>query len=96
MFRWLADFYLWFWFHTEFWLTPVNRRPYTYIFRDWIFTHQWPAFAIFWTITGLLAWAVTCSAWYLPLYSFYFMLVAHLIWGSKWIEGQQEVPTYLG
>ena len=93
----LGRFYQWFWFHTEFWLTPVNRRPYTFIMRDWIFTH------IGWFVLALVVWFGLLFFWnlYQPtpaliiglLSSF---LLAHLVWGTKWIEHQQELPTYLG
>ena len=93
----LARFYLWFWFHSEFWLTPVDRRPYTFIFRDWIYTHL--PFAI----SLILAWfvgMVVLSIWHGTVSAILSiltgLLVAHLVWGTKWIEGQQEYPEYLG
>jgi hypothetical protein len=94
---WLAKFYLWFWFHTEFWLTPMDRRPYTFIMRDWIYTHL-NIFALFIAsfYAGMIAlsiWHGTASTIVSSLGSF---VLAHLIWGSAWIEGQQEYPEYLG
>jgi hypothetical protein len=93
----IGELYQWFWFHTEFWLTPVNRRPYTFIMRDWIFTHLHAFYAIvlIW-IAGMLAltnWHPYPAAILLLLSGF---LIAHLVWGSRWIEGQQEIPAYLG
>ena len=93
----LGRFYQWFWFHTEWYLTPVNRRPYTFIFRDWIFTHT-SAFivivvAFYVTMITLSVWHGTASTITTSLCSF---LLAHLVWGSKWIESQQEYPEYLG
>ena len=93
----LSRFYLWFWFHTEFWLTLEGRRPYTFIFRDWIYTH----IQTFLVLVGLFyAGMITLSVWHGTaatitgsLCSF---LLAHLVWGSKYIEQQQEYPEYLG
>ena len=93
----LGDFYQWFWFHTEFWLTPHNRRPYTFIMRDWLYNHPVVFWAMLVTWYGLVfAWNLTtplpasivgfCSAF----------LLAHLVWGTAWIEHQQESPQYLG
>ena len=94
---WLARFYSRFWFATEFWLTPVNRRPYTFIFRDFMFRHV--------TITAILiflfyAGMITLSVWHgtmsTIIMAFGSFLLAHLVWGTSWIEHQQEYPTYLG
>ena len=93
----LGRFYQWFWFHTEFWLTPVNRRPYTFIMRDWIYTHSDLATSLilFW-----FAGMITLSIWHGTLATVLSILTgflaAHLVWGSSWIEGQQEYPEYLG
>ncbi len=89
--------YAWFWFHTQFWLPPVERRPYTFIMRDWLYTHL--------RIFGLLV-----IAWYagvfllvgrhpylaLALGIFSSLLLAHLCWGSQWQKGEQEWPPFLG
>lgn len=96
--NWLGRFYERFWFATEFWLTPVNRRPLTFIFRDWIFTHV-PAtiiLAILWYLgLGLLAFfGHGLGAMILGCLSSF--VLAHLVWGSTWILHQQEYPTYLG
>lgn len=89
----LGKFYQWFWFHTEFWLTPIDRRPYTFIMRDWVFTHQvatavmtiaWFAGIVVWHSVAAIVLAVVSG-----------LLFGHLIWGTAWIEGEQEVPTYL-
>ena len=98
MTKMIGELYQWLWFRTEFWLTPLDRRPYTFIMRDWIHAH--------WTLTGVMI-----ALWYaglvalaaldkgvmsLVLGSLSSFLLAHLIWGSRWIENQQEVPAYLG
>lgn len=95
--NWLGRFYIWFWFHTEFWLTPQDRRPYTFIMRDWIFTNLVAFYIIvlIWT-AGMIAlsiWHGTAST-ILSIISYF--LLAHLVWGTAWIEGQQEFPEYLG
>jgi hypothetical protein len=93
----LGEWYQKFWFATEFWLTPLNRRPYTFIMRDWIFTHVMQAglmiAAFYIGMIVLSFWHGTTSTITMGLGSF---LLAHLVWGSKWIEGQQESPEYLG
>jgi hypothetical protein len=90
--RWFG-LYAWFWFHTEIWLKPLDRRPYTFIMRDWIYPH------LKWFIVILCLWyaamftllafhpvpasiLLTLSSW----------LAAHLIWGSPWVPAQQEDP----
>ena len=93
----LGRFYLWLWFHTEFWLTRIDRRPYTFIMRDWIYTHTGLTalfVALFYAgMVTLSVWHGTASTITVSLGSF---LLAHLVWGTKWIEGQQEYPPYLG
>ena len=93
----LGKFYLWFWFHTEFWAMPIDRRPYTFIMRDWIYTHVTSTLALvdlfYAGLVTLSCWHGTASTITIALGSF---LLAHLVWGTKWIEGQQEYPPYLG
>ena len=93
----LGRFYQWFWFHTEFWLTPVNRRPYTFIMRDWIYAHggYTVLMVVVWFI-GVFMWNMNCPILASVVGFFTAFLLAHLVWGSTWIEGQQEYPTYLG
>ncbi len=89
----IGRFYIWLWFHTEFWLTPVDRRPYTFIMQDWIFNHAGAAAAMIGTwFAGMLALSFyhgTIST-FLAIGSA--LVTAHLVWGVKWIEGQQEFP----
>ena len=93
----LGRFYLWLWFHTEFWLTPVDRRPFTFIMRDWIFTHIPLAISLivlfYIGMIVLSIWHGTASTITIAVGSF---ILAHLVFGTKWIEGQQEEPVYLG
>ena len=88
--------YAWFWFNTQFWLAPLDRRPYTFIMRDWIYTH-------------LRLFLVLVAGWYtgifllitrhpytaLTLGIFSSLLLAHLCWGSGWKKGEQEWPPFL-
>jgi len=93
----LGQFYQWLWFHTEFWLTPVDRRPFTFIWRDWIYTHVPLAVTliVFW-FAGLvvLHFFHALTAFILGIISAF--VLAHLVWGEKWIFGKQEDPQYLG
>jgi len=95
MFGWLEAFYLQFWYHTEFWLTPVNRRPYTFIMRDWMFKHQIASLVI---VLVWFAGMIALSCWHGTLATVLSILTAavtaHLVWGSAYIENQQEDPTY--
>ena len=93
--NWLGKFYQWLWFHSEFWLTPVDRRPYTFLWRDWIFTHSGFALSliiIWYILVGALHIWYPTPALILGIVSTF--ILAHLVWGSKWIEGQQEFPEY--
>jgi hypothetical protein len=88
------DLYAWFWFHTQFWIKdPEQRRPYTFIMRDWIYTHRvWYRVILITWYAGMLAllnWHPYPAAMLLILSSW---LAAHLTWGSKWIPGEQEYP----
>jgi hypothetical protein len=65
--------------------------------RDWIYTHLTAFYII------VLVWTagmITLSVWHgttatvLSIFSYF--LLAHLVWGSAWIEHQQESPEYLG
>ncbi len=94
---WLGLFYQRFWYFTEFWLTPVNRRPYTFIIRDFIYSHSGLSIAIISVWFSLvfvfnLYHPVPASL----IFIFSAFLLGHLIWGTKYIEQQQEWPTYLG
>lgn len=92
----VGRFYEWFWFHTEFWLTPVDRRPYTFIMRDWVYTNAGLAISLIITwyiLVVALHFCHATTALILGIISAF--ILAHLVWGSKWIEGQQEFPQYI-
>lgn len=89
--------YEWFWFNTQWWLNPVDRRPYTFIFRDWIYPHmKWFLVILAIWYAGMFTW-LAFNPWpsglLLVLSSW---LAAHLIWGACWIPNQQEDPPYMG
>lgn len=88
--------YAWFWFHTEFWLKPFDRRPYTYIFRDWIYPHMslFLIFSLFW-FSGMFVLQIWHSLIALSLTLPTSLLWAHLVWGSSWKKGEQEWPPIL-
>ena len=94
---WLGKWYQKIWFYTEFWLTPVDRRPWTFCMRDWIYRHVPQAvclIVLFYTgMVALSIWHGTASTVTVAIGSF---VLAHLVWGTFWIEGQQEFPEYLG
>ncbi len=93
----LGRFYQYFWFYTEFWLTPEGRRPYTFIFRDWIYTHVWQFVILLIVYLGLNIWWLVINPVPAGIVMFFCgMLLAHLVWGTKWIENQQEEPAFLG
>ena len=95
--NWLQTFYCWFWFNTEWYLTPVNRRPYTFIMRDWLFRHVTTFVVILIVCFGLIFWFNLYHPLPASIIGFFSAgLLAHLVWGSKWIEGEQEYPEYLG
>ena len=93
----LGRWYSWLWFHSEWYLTPIDRRPFTFILRDIIYNN------VGWAVTFIIlfyASMIVLSFWHgmastitTSIASF---VLAHLVWGSKWIENEQEWPTYLG
>lgn len=98
------DLYAWFWFHTEIWLNPPDRRPYTLIMKDWIFPHlpyfitiicAWYAGMTVWVIFSILNVWMGGAVAALLISSFSGWLGAHLVWGRKWIPGEQEDPPVI-
>lgn len=89
-----------FWFRTQFWLKPIDRRPYTYLIRD--LYHKSPlvvitlggvAIYLLGRYTGQISILVVLS---IIVGVFAGMVLAHLFWGKKYIPNQQEYPTYSG
>ena len=89
-----------FWYNTQFWLKPKDRRPYTYLFRDLYHSTPLP------TIVGLAVvfymagrYTTLASIWWLlgiVLALTAGIILGHIYWGRKHIPNQQEHPTYLG
>jgi hypothetical protein len=96
MWKYIANFYAWFWYHSEFWIAnKLDRRPYTYIMRDWIYTHSNISTIIVFLWFALLIVVCPISPrWLIVTAIFSGLLVAHLVWGSQWIAEQQENPNY--
>lgn len=96
----MGNLYEIFWFYTQFYLKPEDRRPYTYIFRDWYHHAPLP------TIVGLaivfyMIGRYTTQISILTLISIIVALLVgivggHLWWGKGYIPNQQETPQYLG
>ena len=89
-----------FWFATQAWLKPKDRRPYTYAFGDYYHSSPLP------TIVGLAItfymigrYTTLASIWWLMgivLALVAGIILGHLFWGKKYKPNQQESPTYLG
>jgi Ca2+-dependent lipid-binding protein len=82
------------WYACEFWLEPEERRPFTYIIRD--FYHAHPIF-ILWLVAFI---SFAFGEYFMSFDAFVLVslgiLLGHLFWGSKYEQGQQENPPYLG
>jgi len=96
----MGNLYEIFWFYTQWYLPAEKRRPYTYMFRDVYHNTPLP------TIIGLAVvfymigrYTTLASIWWLlgiVLTLIAGIILGHIYWGRKHIEGQQEDPTYLG
>ena len=96
----MGNLYEIFWFYTQFWIPAEKRRPYTYMLRDWYHNTPLPTIVGL-AITFYMIGRYTTQISILGLVGLILALVAgiilgHLFWGRKHIEGQQEHPTYLG
>lgn len=95
----LSRWYAWVWYHTEFWLPPKERRPFTFIMRD--FYHQYPFLILL--LTGAGFYALGNWGWHISVMWFFILLgitfigivLGHLFWGTKYIPGEQEDPEYI-
>lgn len=91
--------YEWFWYHTEFWLDPIDRRPYTLMIRD--FYHNAPLWTLL--IVCIFSFCLGRWWWHIELRDFFIVtamlmlgvILGHLFWGEKWIPGEQEEPPYM-
>ena len=80
-----------FWFYTQFWLKPLDRRPYTFIFRDFSCGSPllWGAMCFF---GG--AWLHTYISYTTMIVFFAGLLAGHLWWNKDYIPHEQEEPPY--
>jgi len=89
-----------FWFYTQFYLKPADRRPYTYLFRD--LYHKFPLVVI--TLGAIVMYLIGRYTAFSSILVVLSLIVAvligevlgHIWWGKKYIPNQQEYPTYLG
>lgn len=90
------SWYVFVWYHSLFWMKPEDRRPFTLIMKDWIFPHKiaFTVICIVW-FCGLLAWAWWHVYPPMVLGIASGFLISHLVFGEKWIPGEQEDPPYL-
>lgn len=96
------DIYAYIWFHTEIWIKDKEqRRPYTFIMRDWAYTHQLAFFGI--TVVWyciMLVWLYCCWIYrWLPIGSGIVIALSSLLWAhvrwAYWKPGEQEWPPIL-
>jgi len=108
----IEGWYDWFWFHSQFWKEPLDRRPYTYMMRDFAHYHPHWTGVICGTAAALYVGAVMLAdifwcgtSWWKHLILWLSsgalfvaagVLLGHVLWGKDWIPGQQEEPPYLG
>ena len=89
------NLYAWFWYHTEFWIKdPAERRPYTYLIRD--FYHCHPilyTFILLWVADIVHRFIHFNIIWWIGITLG--VLLGHLFWGNPWVKGQQEEPSYI-
>ena len=88
------------WFYGLFWLPPRKRRPLTFIMRD--LYHKVPLLVI--TLGAIALYLIGRYTTLVPtsvllsivIALFVGILLGHLFWAGRYVEGEQEKPTYLG
>ncbi len=89
MLKRLQQWYNWFWWHTEIWITDTKlRRPYTYLFRD----H--PLAYIGFAVAVCIGALFTPTWLMLTLFLGVGVLTGHVWWGTRIDRWQQEFPEY--
>ena len=88
------DLYRWFWYHTEFWIPKDERRPYTYLMRDFYHGSPLLTLLIFCTLSYCF------GRWWVPLAIATLLkglglllggiLLGHLFWGTPWKQGEKD------
>lgn len=89
-----------FWFYTQWYLPAKDRRPYTYMFRDWYHKAPLPTIvglAIVFYLFGRYTTQISLSMLLgIVLALFAGIILGHLFFGKRYISRQQEHPQYLG
>ncbi len=92
--------YQWWWFHLEWWLPAPDRRPFTFIIRDWYHNVPLPTIVglgITFYMIGRYTTQISLSVLLgIVLALVTGIILGHIYWGKKWREGEQENPQYLG
>jgi len=91
--------YMKFCYYTQFWLKPIDRRPYTYIMRD--VYHKFPLVVI--TLGSIAIYLIGRYTAQISILVAVSVIVGvlvgevlgHLWWGKSYIPNQQEHPQYL-
>ncbi|MEQ4489664.1 MAG: hypothetical protein AAC990_04795 [Dehalococcoides mccartyi] len=87
--------YRWFWSHTQFWVPPEKRRPYTFIIRDIIYNWSRKSiltFSLSMMYAGvLLAQVITDFGMMISICTG--VILGHLFFGKDWIPGEMDTPT---
>jgi len=81
------------WYRSQFWLPKEKRRPYTFILRDIYHDHP-----ILWTgiIIAIGYWLHYWLDLKIMIAVGIGIVLGHLFWGTRYQEGEQEEPPYLG
>jgi hypothetical protein len=94
--NWVEKIYSWTWYHFEFWLDRYARRPFTYIFRDFLHKHVIAGWII---RLALIAGVLLLCRWNWrlggPVGILYGLILGHLDWGTAYKPGEQENPEYV-
>ena len=88
----MGKLYNWLWYHTEFWMKPAARRPYTYILRDFYHKSPLPAIALISGAGFVLGHFFSIRGAALVLAG---VILGHLFWGTRYTPGEQEKPQYI-
>ena len=95
--NWLSRIYSWVWFHSEFLITPIDRRPWTFCLRDFLFSHpQWGGALIGLWFAGLVILSLSHGWIAVTLGVISAFVLGHVVWGEAWLFGQQEDIGKLG
>ena len=85
--------YEYIWYHVLFFLPPEERRPFTFIMRD--FYHKSPFICI--GVIVWILWAITLFhqvTWQELVLVGVGVIVGHLFFGKDYVAGEQEYPPF--